>query len=256
MFESFSFQAMGVAVESFLSFYSTGGITTGIVLSCGDGVIHTLPVYEGFLLPSAIVRLDFGGRDLTDYLVTMLIDKGHVFATTSEREFVREVKEQLCYINLDFREETKSIAFNNSIEENHKLSNGQAITVEKERFQCPEALFRPSLIGESFPGIHEAVYSSIMKCDIDARKDLYSNVRLCGGTTMFSGMAEKMKRELSRLAPSGSKVKIIAPPERKYGGWMGGSKLASYFLPLFQQICVSKQEYDESGPRIMHKKCF
>uniref|UniRef100_A0A4W6G747 Actin alpha 1, skeletal muscle n=1 Tax=Lates calcarifer TaxID=8187 RepID=A0A4W6G747_LATCA len=95
---------------------------------------------------------------------------------------------------------------------------------------------------------------SIMKCDIDIRKDLYANNVLSGGTTMYPGIADRMQKEITALAPSTMKIKIIAPPERKYSVWIGGSILAS--LSTFQQMWISKQEYDEAGPSIVHRKCF
>ncbi|XP_043681907.1 actin, clone 211-like [Vespula pensylvanica] len=98
------------------------------------------------------------------------------------------------------------------------------------------------------------VYNSIMKCDVDIRKDLYANTVLSGGTTMYPGIADRMQKEITALAPSTIKIKIIAPPERKYSVWIGGSILAS--LSTFQQMWISKQEYDESGPGIVHRKCF
>uniref|UniRef100_A0A0M3HHB0 Actin n=1 Tax=Ascaris lumbricoides TaxID=6252 RepID=A0A0M3HHB0_ASCLU len=107
-------------------------------------------------------------------------------------------------------------------------------------------------------GIHETTYNSIMKCDIDIRKDLYANNVLSGGSTMYPGIADRMQakhfKEITALAPSTMKIKIIAPPERKYSVWIGGSILAS--LSTFQQMWISKQEYDESGPSIVHRKCF
>ena len=103
-------------------------------------------------------------------------------------------------------------------------------------------------------GIHETTYNSIMKCDVDIRKDLYGNVVLSGGTTMFPGIGDRMQKELTALAPSTMRIKIIAPPERKYSVWIGGSILAS--LSTFQQMWISKEEYDESGPAIVHRKCF
>ena len=103
-------------------------------------------------------------------------------------------------------------------------------------------------------GIHETTYNSIMKCDIDIRKDLYANTVLSGGSTLYAGLADRMTKELTNLAPSTMKVKIIAPPERKYSVWIGGSILAS--LATFQQMWISKSEYDESGPSIVHRKCF
>ncbi len=103
-------------------------------------------------------------------------------------------------------------------------------------------------------GIHETTFNSIMKCDIDIRKDLYANTVLSGGSTMYPGIADRMQKELTHLAPNTMKIKIIAPPERKYSVWIGGSILAS--LSTFQQLWISKQEYDESGPAIVHRKCF
>lgn len=93
-----------------------------------------------------------------------------------------------------------------------------------------------------------------MKCDVDIRKDLYSNVVLSGGTTMFQGIGERMTRELAALAPSTVKIKVVAPPERKYSVWIGGSILSS--LSVFEQMWISKGEYDQSGPTIVHRKCF
>uniref|UniRef100_A0A8C1S0W0 Actin, aortic smooth muscle n=2 Tax=Cyprininae TaxID=2743694 RepID=A0A8C1S0W0_CYPCA len=97
-------------------------------------------------------------------------------------------------------------------------------------------------------------HNVIMKCDIDIRKDLYANNVLSGGTTMYPGIADRMQKEITALAPSTMKIKIIAPPERKYSVWIGGSILAS--LSTFQQMWISKQEYDEAGPSIVHRKCF
>ena len=95
-------------------------------------------------------------------------------------------------------------------------------------------LFKPNLIGKESDGVHKTTYDSIMKCDVDIRKDLYGNIVLSGGTTMFEGIAERMEKEIKALAPASMKVKIVAPPERKYSVWIGGSILAS--LSTFQQV--------------------
>merc|ERR1712080_199451 len=95
---------------------------------------------------------------------------------------------------------------------------------------------------------------SIMKCDVDIRKDLYGNIVLSGGTTIFEGIAERLNEEVTNLAPASMKIKIVAPRERKYSVWIGGSILSS--LSTFQQMWISKQEYDESGPSIVHRKFF
>jgi actin len=130
----------------------------------------------------------------------------------------------------------------------------QVITIGNERFRCPEVLFNPSMVGMEASGVHDTTFNSIMKCDVDIRKDLYSNIVLSGGTTMFPGIADRMSKEITALAPSAMKVKVVAPPERKYSVWIGGSILAS--LSTFQQMWISKSEYDEAGPNIVHRKCF
>ena len=225
MFETFNVPAMYIAMQPVLALYSSGR-TTGVVFDSGDGVSHAVPIFEGYAIPHAILRSELAGRQVTEYLIRLLMEQGN----TVER--ARDIKEKRCFVAQDFA---------------HEMNTADST----ERFRAPECLFQPALIGkEDTQGIHQTIHSSVMKCDEDVRKDLFANTVLSGGNTLFLGFAERMEKEITSLEPN---VKIVAPAKRDLSVWKGGSVLATQ--PNFKNMWIFKAEYDERGPSIVHRKC-
>ncbi|PPQ64396.1 hypothetical protein CVT26_002103 [Gymnopilus dilepis] len=262
-FDTFNVPALFTSVQAVLSLYSSGR-TTGIVLDSGDGVTHAVPVFEGFSMPHAIRRVDVAGRDVTDHLQLLLRKSGHHLHTTAEREVVRTIKEKCCYVALNPAKEEKDASGRS---EEFRLPDGNVIQLGPERFRAPEILFNPELIGQEYAGVHQVVVDSINRVDLDLRKSLFSNIVLSGGSTLckgtcsvfmvmqilneITGFGDRLLNEVKKLALKDVRIKIYAPPERKYSTWIGGSILAG--LSTFKKMWVSAEEYQED-PDIIHKK--
>ena len=253
MFEKFNVPASYISIQGVLSLYSSGR-TTGIVLDIGDGVTHTIPIFDGYNIPNAVNRYDLAGRDVNDQLRNLLEYKGYNFKTSSEKQIVRDIKEKLCYVASDPKMESHLYKTKN-MTRSYKLPDGTVIKIDDEMFKAPEILFDPTLIGKEICGIDHAVFNSIQKSDMDVRKYLYTNIVLSGGTTMIKNLDYRLEKELNILKPQRmDKVKIIAHPERKYSVWIGGSVLSS--LSSFETMWITKSEYKEYGNHIIHKKCM
>jgi actin-related protein len=173
MFETFNTPGMYVSDPEALAMYATGRIT-GVCIDCGDGLSRAVAMFEGYLIPHSALELDVGGSDLNFFLNKMLTGQGWSFTRSAELEIVRELKEKLCYVALDFEREVATAAWSSALEKSYELPDGQVITIGNERFRCPEALFQPLFLGMESAGIHETTFNSIMKCDVDIRKKLVS----------------------------------------------------------------------------------
>jgi len=248
MFETFNVPAMYAAIPQLLSLYSTGR-TTGLVLDIGDEVTTVVPIFEGYALRHAVTRLEFGGHHLTDFLGKLLVDRGFSFGESEKH--IRGLKETVSYVSSSFAQDLANTnpQWMNRLDKTYTFSDGQSIVVGKERFQCGEILFNPKSVGIESPGIHEAAYQSIMKCDADIRKKLFKNIVLSGGTGQLPGLVERLQQELGLVW--NSDVKVI---RRDGSVWIGGSILAS--LPTFQTTWVTRADFDEMGPSVVNKKCF
>ena len=253
MFETFEVKNMYVAIQAVMSLYANGR-STGLVVDSGDGVTHTVPVFEGFSIPHAIEKMEIAGRVITDYAQTLLIGYGHSFTSTAEMEIVKDIKEKMCFVAQDYDTERAAAEASDELSQAYTLPDRSTITVKGAfRMQVPELLFKPELNGKSCMSIQALSWSSVFKSDIDVRRELLKNVIMSGGSTMYEGIADRLKTELTGLAPAGSEIRIVAAPDRKYAVWKGASTLAS--LSTFAASWISKDEYEEHGAGIVHRKC-
>jgi actin-related protein len=254
MFETFNVPCLYVAIQAVLSLYSAGR-TTGIVCDSGDGVTHTVPIYEGFSIPHAVSRIQLAGRDLTGFMAKLLTERGYNFTSSAEMEIVRDIKEKTAFVAVDYEAALKQATDSSSLEMNYELPDGKVITIGSERFRCPEYLFKPlEMNGKELDSIQDLTYKSIQECDVDVRRELYQNIILSGGTTMFEGIGERLLKEIESRAPKSINVKVIASPDRRYAVWRGGSTLTS--LSTFASMWITKEDYDEHGASIVHRKCI
>lgn len=255
LFEKFSVPASYIVIQAVMSLYSYGR-TTGAVVDSGDGVTHVVPVYEGFALPHAIQRLDLAGRDLSEYMIKVLTESGVAMTSSAEKEIVRDMKETCCYfVEDDYAAAMKAAQERpTDFEKIYVLPDGNKVNLTTERFRVPEVMFDPMIAGRELPGMHQATFKCITSCDIDLRRDLFRNIVLSGGNTMFPGIDVRLTKELKALAPQKIDVKVVANPQRRYIVWMGASIVTQ--LSSFQKMLIWKSEYDELGPAIVHSKCF
>ena len=252
MFETFNVKGLYVAIQAVLSLYSAGKFT-GIVCDSGDGVSHFVPIFDGYALPQAVRRLDIAGRTITNYFAKILKESGINFETTAEIDIAKKMKEELCYIALDFNEESST---NKDKKYEYTLPDGKVVSFTDQSFRAPEILFQPSMIGKEGLGLGGLCFESINACDVDLRKDLYQTIILSGGTSLIRGLPERLAKEVKEQVPETMKplVKVLASADRKYSVWLGGSILSC--ISSFSSNWITAEEYNETGASIVHRKCF
>ncbi|KAG2385774.1 hypothetical protein C9374_002923 [Naegleria lovaniensis] len=261
MFETFSVPAIYLGNQAVMSMYGCGKVS-GVIVESGDGITNVLPIYEGNALMYALKSWHLAGRDVTEYFMNLLQnEKGLVCKTRLDREIVRDLKEKLCYCAQS--NDSQHDSQNNCNQKRYELPDGQEITLSNELCSKPvELLFNPSSILNDleYNGIHEMIFNSIQSCDMNLRRDFYSNIILSGGNTLFPGFSHRLKQELLTLLPNHgnlltTQLNIMARTERKYLSWIGASIFGS--LSTTSALFTTKEEYDEAGPPVYHgRKCF
>eukprot|EP00003_Mantamonas_plastica_P013084 TRINITY_DN2304_c0_g1_i2.p1 TRINITY_DN2304_c0_g1~~TRINITY_DN2304_c0_g1_i2.p1 ORF type:complete len:391 (+),score=121.86 TRINITY_DN2304_c0_g1_i2:43-1215(+) len=265
IFEHYGFKASYIAIQAVLTLYAQG-LLTGVVVDSGDGVTHIVPVYEGFALPHLTRRIDLAGRDITRYLIKLLLHRGYAFNRTADFETVRQIKEKLCYVGYDMKQERKLAAETTVLVEPYTLPDGRVIKVGSERFEAPEALFTPNLVDIDGMGVAEALFDCINSADIDTRPEFYKHIVLSGGTSMYPGLPSRLEKEMRLLyldkvlkgdnsRMKKFKIRIEDPPRRKHMVFLGGAVLAEIMKDR-EQFWITKAEYDELGVENALKKTF
>merc|ERR1712196_379421 len=252
MFEQFKVANFYIAAQAVLSLYATGR-TTGIVCDCGQSMSHTVPIFEGYAMPHAVQRVPLAGQQLTDYLIRILVDNPTCvnLMAPSMLPVADAIKEQLCQVSMDFDNEVDVFG---GKEKQFTLPDGTQVTIHNQIIRCPELLFRPVMDSLDCKGLHELVHKTAMDCDADVRKDLFGNIVMAGGTTMFPFMRERLQEDVQKKVAESVKVKVTSPPERRVSAWIGGSILTS--LQQFKNMWISEGDFKEYGPNIVNRNCF
>jgi actin beta/gamma 1 len=238
--EHYQCMAFYPVLDSMLTLYS-GGFQTGLVIEIGDSITRIVPIYEGYKLDHAIKYLEIAGRTLTRYMEKILGETGYSADSSIRRELVRALKEKACFVSLDYKEDLKRVE---QYEKPYSLPDGSTIKLSKQRFQVPELLFNPTSELEETP-LPEAILDVIEMCDLDIRPDLLNNIFLSGGSSMFPNIKSRIYQELevglAKRKKKSQTIKIIAPRERVFSVWVGGSILA--MIPEFSKNWITRAKY-------------
>jgi centractin len=252
-FETIRVPALFYSSPSPLCLYASGR-TTGVVLDVGDTVAHAVPVYEGFALQHSVTRSNVAGREVTRQLQLQLRrNAGLYLTTTAESDLAKAIKEEVCFLTpAPPGAAAEDAAMEKDARTLYQLPDGQTVTISSERYDAPNVLFDPSLMGSEEPGAADVLVNSIMKSDTDLRSKLFSQIVVAGGSTLIPGFGDRLLREARIRSPSHTRIRISAPPERVHSCYVGGSILAS--LATFKNMWVSREEYEERGSAVMHRR--
>lgn len=252
LFESFRVPALHVANSGFLSLCAHGRVT-GLAVEAGAAMSHVTPVREGQSLRRGTRCLGLAGDHLSRHLQRLLRDGPAEpwLPQALTKRVLTQLKEQYCYVSLDYEGDLREKGSQQPAR--FQTPDGRWITLGKERFCCPEPLFRPELLQHSCPGLHQLAGQSLHTLPEPLRRNMLGNIVLSGGSSMFPGFPERMCLELNALFQgAGVHIEVLANPKRGTAAWAGGSMAAS--LTSFRHAWMTRDEYQEHGPQYVHTK--
>lgn len=291
MLEKYNLPAMFICKSAVLSSFSCGR-STCLIFDSGHSTTYAVPVHDGYALQKALLKVDIAGNYITNELLKIVehnkntpvvphykfnkvkVDEQFMteyynpttikddpsYEAFWKREIVRDAKESCLSVNEDA---INLNMFNSNLNQNfnfssqqYELPDGKVVDLSEERVTLLERLFNPIREFPGFNGYHQMISDSINKGDLDIKKEMFSNIFVCGGNSLFPNLPERIQKQLYNTTSQSIKVKVIthpSPAERKFSSWIGGSILSS--LGTFHQLWLSKQEYDEHGALIIERKC-
>lgn len=254
MFEKFNISGFYASEQAVLSLYAVGRIS-GCTVDIGHGKMDIASVIEGAVQHISSRRFEIGGLDLTNLFERELGKSNpQVNLTTSDVEKLKELYACCAEDDAAYGKLQQACP-----EEQHTLPDGQVIKIGKERYTVGEALFQPSILGQEAHGIVEQLVRCISTVSSENHRQLLENTVVCGGTASMTGFEDRFQKEAS-LCSSAIRPCLVKPPDYmpeklgSFSAWVGGAILAKVVFPQNQH--VTKAEYDETGPSIVHRKCF
>lgn len=262
MMETYGFTHFYISIQAVLTLYAQG-LLTGVVVDSGDGVTHIVPVYEGFALPHLTKRLDLAGRDITNYLIKLMLHRGYAFNRTADFDTVRQIKEKFCYVSYDLELEKRLALETTILVEQYTLPDGRVVKIGGERFEAPEVLFRPSLVDKEGYGVADLIFETINTAAMDIRPEFYKHIVLSGGTTMYPGLPSRLEKEIKQLyldkvlkgdvnRLKNFRLRIEDPPRRKHMVFLGGAVQADIMKDK-NEFWITQAEYKEKGVAALDK---
>eukprot|EP01084_Bolivina_argentea_P311504 539211_1 len=286
-FETFNVLAFYTTITPILTLYSTGKLS-GICVESGDCVTHIAPIFDGVYQNKDVSfcnNLNIGGRNISEYLLQLLNERGLLNVSTQKQkqvilsDIITPLKETQCFISTDCM---------NDVSHEYELPDGQKIAINTERYCCTEILFKPQLIGIKQDGIHEIIFKAIRSCDEEIKNEMYSHIVFGGGNTLLKGFEQRVKIELdkilnktvlingyirnnyqycsekvlykdivslmNRYCTYSAMIHESDAKTKEYSAWIGASVLAS--VSTFSDFYIRHDEYDEVGPSIVHRRCI